>query len=397
MELTDKSLVIVSKRRSDGGAKACVVHDLLRDLCLSIAEEENFLKLMDDNYSIYEKHHRLCVHTSQASSQFLRPFFGLHVRSFFGCLLDSTSDFLNMKLLRVLDLQNTRLSHGDLDAIKLLVHLRYLAVKYMPASIGSFVNLEFLLVKTSRIVDIPSIIVKMMKLRYLHLTPLAIFDKDCNSSQINNLEFLSNVSISKHEDEEMLKCSPHLRKLKCICDPILEEKGAYRYSDLFFLTQLESLKMTTFHGREMAEISLPSNIKKLTLDGLHLPWEKISIIGRLPNLEVLKLAYNAIVGKTWDTRDDEFQQLKFLKLHNLELARWNASSSEHFPSLQRLVLRDCYNLKELPCEIGEIATLQSIEVEFCPKAVAKSARKIQQEQRDMGNEELRVIIRNIRR
>ncbi|KAK6151105.1 hypothetical protein DH2020_016037 [Rehmannia glutinosa] len=58
-ELIDKSLVIVSKRRSDDGIKTCVIHDLLRDLCLRVAEEENFLKLMDKkdvkSYIIYLK------------------------------------------------------------------------------------------------------------------------------------------------------------------------------------------------------------------------------------------------------------------------------------------------------------------------------------------------------
>lgn len=48
MRLLDRSLVMVAKRRADGGVKACVVHDLIRDLCLKIAKEDNFLKLVDD-------------------------------------------------------------------------------------------------------------------------------------------------------------------------------------------------------------------------------------------------------------------------------------------------------------------------------------------------------------
>ncbi|KAK6150806.1 hypothetical protein DH2020_015738 [Rehmannia glutinosa] len=48
MELIDKSLVMVVERRWDGGVKACVVHDLLLDLCLKISEEANFLKLVDE-------------------------------------------------------------------------------------------------------------------------------------------------------------------------------------------------------------------------------------------------------------------------------------------------------------------------------------------------------------
>lgn len=46
-ELIDRSLVMVVKRRSDGGVKTCTIHDLLRDLCVKKSEEENFLKFVD--------------------------------------------------------------------------------------------------------------------------------------------------------------------------------------------------------------------------------------------------------------------------------------------------------------------------------------------------------------
>ncbi|KAI3451617.1 hypothetical protein Pfo_008282 [Paulownia fortunei] len=383
-ELIDKSLVIVAKRRSDGEVKACVIHDLLHEFCLKRAEEENFLKWVENNYSIYERGHRLSLQDS------ITPF-GQHVRSFHGNSLESPFYVRNMKLLRVLDFKEINYS-AHFIGIEYLVQLRYLVINQFPASIGSLVNLEYLLVDSEEtVIKIPFAILRMVKLRYLHVTTETSFDEDCNSSQINNLEHLSHVRIHSLKDEEMLKCSPHLRKLKCRCEPLwVEEKGTYRYPDLRFLTQLASLKMTAFQKPVMVEINFPSNIKKLALSGLRLPWEKMSIIGGLSNLVVLKLGYKALVGETWDTRDGEFQQLRFLKLAHLNLAQWNVASSEHFPKLQRLVLRDCYNLQEIPCEIGEIVTLQLIEVQgWCIKSLVESAIQIEQEQRDMGNEELR--------
>ncbi|KAI3451641.1 hypothetical protein Pfo_008306 [Paulownia fortunei] len=390
MELIHKSLVIVAKRRSDGGVKACVVHDLLRELCLRRGDEENFLKLVVDvNYSIYQEGRRLPL-----LKRSLTPF-GQHVRSFHGYHLDSPFYVRNMKLLRVLDFDRV-LHTAKLIGVEYLVHLRYLVINCLPASIGSLVNLEYLLVDSGHLllgVKIPFAILRMFKLRYLHVTTDASFHKDCNSSQVNKLEYLSHIRIKNLKDEEMLKCSPNLRKLKCRCEPLwVEEKGTYRYPDLRFLTQLESLKMTAFHKPVMAEINFPSNIKKLALSGLRLPWEKMSIIGRLPNLEVLKLSGDEFVGETWDTTDGEFQQLRFLKLAWLGITKWNVSSSDHFPRLRRLVLLYCSKLQEIPCEMGEIATLQSIEVVTGSETVALSAIEIQKEQRDMGNEDLRVII-----
>ncbi|KAG8365135.1 hypothetical protein BUALT_Bualt18G0072900 [Buddleja alternifolia] len=398
MELIDKSLIIAAKRRSDGGVKACIIHDLLRDLCLRRAEKESFMTLAtDDNYSIYKKHHRICL--SPKVSPLCSQSFGLHVRSLVHC--DPPSHLSNMKLLRVL----TR--HSRYVGIELLVHLRYLAITCIPASIGNLVNLEFLLIENNRsetderkwTVFISSRILKMVKLRYLRITPEVEFDKDCDSSQmvINNLEFLSNVCIFNLKDEQMLKCSPHLRKLKCKCRPVSEnhEDGDKRYPDLCFLTQLESLNMIFFPIGGLwksQKMNFPSNIKKLTLTGLRLPWEKMSIIGELPCLTVLKLKYFAFVGKQWESRDGEFQQLRFLKLTRLSFVQWNVSSSDHFPKLCQLVLHYCETLKEIPSEIGEIPTLEMIEVKSCQISVAKSALQIQEEQRDMGNEHLRVLI-----
>lgn len=70
----------------------------------------------------------------------------------------------------------------------------------------------------------------------------------------------------------------------------------------------------------------------------------------------------------------------------MNLREWNVASREHFPKLQRLVLRDYFYLEEIPSEIGEISMLESL---------IESTRKIEQEQRDMGNEELNIIMFDI--
>ncbi|KAK6150800.1 hypothetical protein DH2020_015732 [Rehmannia glutinosa] len=393
MELIDKSLVIVAKRRWDGGVKACVIHDLLRDLSLKISEQANFLKLVCDDYSMNQKSHRLI----SLQNSLTQPF-GHHVRSIHGYRLESAFYVCSTKLLRVMDFKQIN-TCARLIGIESLIHLRYLVINDLSASISSLVNLEYLRVQSDddRIfTDIPLAILKMVKLRYLHITPMAGFQEDCNnSSHTNNLQFLSNVYIYKLEVMEMLKCLPNLRKLNCECDALCveEEKGSqYQYPDLSFLNQLESLKMTNYYGVKTPKIiiNFPSNIKKLNLESLGLSCEKMSITGKLPNLEVLKLAHNAIVGETWETQDGEFQRLRLLKLESIHLTQWNVDSSEHFPSLRRLVLFNCDQLEEIPCEIGEIATLQLIEVQgTCLKSLVESAREIEEEQRAMGNEELR--------
>ncbi|KAL2532576.1 putative disease resistance protein [Abeliophyllum distichum] len=343
MDLINRSLVQVSKRRSDSGVKACTIHDLIHDMCLRIAKEENFLKVIKDPL-------------------FIIP---------------------SLKLLRVLELLTPYAIKSHLVmGIEFLVHLRYLAIPWLPSSIGRLESLEFILL--GRADAIPPILLSMPKLRHLHVGTLVNFSKNFQSSQMNSLQTLSFVHIVHLKDEEILRCFPNLRSLKCTYN-----QSWSRCLDLSFLTQLESLRLV-FSGSSKL-IKLPMNIKKLTLSKIRLPFEKMSLIGTLPNLEILKLECDAFEGGSWNTKDDEFQKLKFLKLERLKLAQWNASSC-HFPRLERLVLQNCYNLRKIPSELSDIPTLQMIEVHCCDIYVRDSVMKIQQEQLDNGNGELKVII-----
>ncbi|KAL8483115.1 hypothetical protein ACS0TY_025972 [Phlomoides rotata] len=170
------------------------------------------------------------------------------------------------------------------------------------------------------------------------------------------------VTIKKVKDEELLKCSPRLRKLKCTYDQGgITDKSELPHFDLCFLTQLESLSLIGFLRN--SDFGFPSNIRKLQLYGSRLPWEKMSIVGRLEFLEVLKLYSDAFEGERWDTRDGEFQKLKFLQLEKIRsLCQWNVASDEHFPKLQQLIFIGCDKLQEIPSEIGEITTLELIEL-----------------------------------
>ncbi|KAI5679177.1 hypothetical protein M9H77_10127 [Catharanthus roseus] len=123
--------------------------------------------------------------------------------------------------------------------------------------------------------------------------------------------------------------------------------------------------------------SLPPSLKKLTLVGSHVKWGKMSIIGRLPNLEVLKIKDNFFSGPIWETREKGFRSLKFLKLSHVDLQQW-ISCSSHFPRLEHLVLNGCLDLEEIPTEIGEIGTLHTVEVYRSSISTVEWAKEIQE-------------------
>ncbi|XP_022892657.1 putative late blight resistance protein homolog R1B-23 isoform X2 [Olea europaea var. sylvestris] len=383
VDLINRGLVLVAEERSNGGVKACRIHDLLHDLCLRIAKEENFMGGIENGYSKCKKDksildmQRLC---------FLRPF-DPYVHSQLG--------------RRVMDLSGPywdsfiSCSFKDVrEGIENLVHLRYLKVQEelkLPL-IEKLHRLEYLHVENRDEVEIPDFVLNMKYLKRLHFGGGARFSESSHlrattdgSFQINNLQSISTLLIHNEIDAKVLGCAPNLRKLKCK----LVSQWPFQFPN-----QLESLEISLMRD---SGPDFPLNLKKLTLLQFDSSWEKIRMIGRLPNLEVLKLRNGSFKEKQWDTEVGEFQKLKFFELNNVKIAsrydcaEWNPTSDD-YPKLERLVLRNCYCLNKIPSSLGYILTLQKIEVYRCGDSIAKSAVEIREEQEEMGNEELKVII-----
>ncbi|XP_028072347.1 putative late blight resistance protein homolog R1B-14 [Camellia sinensis] len=157
---------------------------------------------------------------------------------------------------------------------------------------------------------------------------------------------------------------------------------------------LETLKLLNqfSYPTNFQEVKFPTNVKRLTLKYTKIKWENISVLGMLPNLELLKLDVDTASGWQWAITASGFPRLKFLKLKDLDIKQLITCSS-HFPSLQHLSLDWCQDLKEVPSSLGDILTLQLIEVNHCRLCVEESVRKIKEEQESIGNNWLKVLIR----
>ncbi|KAL2532931.1 Disease resistance protein RPP13 [Abeliophyllum distichum] len=400
-DLINRGLVMVAKRRSDGGVKACNVHDLLRDMCLRIAEKDNFLKVIQNQLSIYEQHQRLSFHSPSIPS-FSRPF-GLHVHSVLGNLPDpSTFFFSNLKLLKVLDLSTIDFTLYNPTRMEALLLLRFLTVSSITSSIEILENLEFLFVENREVVEIPENLFKMVKLRHVHFRGGAQFSKSWSMRATkdemfhgSNLQKVSSISIYDESDEKILRYSPSLRRLKCRVAVFWDssEKN-YRYPAFNFLNQLESLSVSFRRSYVIEDpnpdlTNLPLNLRRLTLRNFNLSWKQMKIIEELPKLEVLKLRNGTIEEKQWDTSEGEFKKLIYLELDGVQIEEWNASS-DHFPKLERLVLRSCHHFG-IPSDLGYCQCLLKIEVQGCAKSIEDSALTIKEDQEDY-RDDLEVII-----
>nr|GMD48974.1 putative late blight resistance protein homolog R1B-14 [Ipomoea batatas] len=305
--------------------------------------------------------------------------------------------FSCMKLLRVLDLSLIKCWHGAPSEIVELVHLRYLALTTV-GSLDKFQlfklqNLQTLIICSWReecFLQLPRDILDLPRLRHAHLDKRAtVYLPNVIQESIQTLFWLKvNGRVPRTTDFAMV---PNLKELGVYIDNDLQP-GAF--DSLVDLRLLERLKIERRNVEGFyLPTALPQNLKKLTLCNTYLSWEAMDIIGRLSKLEVLKLKEFAFSGPKWEPADDDgFKRLKLLLIARSDLKYWS-TTDDHFPVLERLILRFCLDLEKLPSEFESSNTLQLIELENCYPILVESARKIQEEQKSYGNEAL--VIRDL--
>ncbi|KAI5670212.1 hypothetical protein M9H77_10576 [Catharanthus roseus] len=167
----------------------------------------------------------------------------------------------------------------------------------------------------------------------------------------------TNLLLPYERSEVFFRKLPNVQTLKC---QIEHDDPSKLILKLDYLSRLEALRVRC---RTFADNSISA------------------AISRLPNLEVLKLD-GGILGKAWDVEDNEFQNLKFLRLSYLGIEEFIASD-DSFPVLQHFVVKACWYLQEIPIRFASISTLKIIEVDG---HLESSARYIQEEQKDLGND-----------
>ncbi|KAL5583359.1 hypothetical protein UlMin_015801 [Ulmus minor] len=259
IELVERCMVHVEKWGSSGRIKTCRVHDLMQDLCLSKALEENFLQRVDfhsndealhsssfgmeTNIRPTNKVRRLAIYLSNNGADELLSL----IKKKDGCLrsficfnqepetsyLEVMKPLLNQfHLLRVLKFENlTRGRVGILPKeIGDLIHLRLFSLKdsyveKLPSSIGNLRCLQTLdlRVKTSyhqkkpQRTEIPFEICKLEQLRHLYLPQNYFlkgnFESRLRLNDLSNLQTLVDVSVNYYYLHELGKLT-NLTKLK---------------------------------------------------------------------------------------------------------------------------------------------------------------------------------------
>ncbi|KAL1205508.1 putative disease resistance protein [Cardamine amara subsp. amara] len=403
-ELVRRNMVISERDSRTLRFKTCHLHDMMREICLFKAKEENFLQIAG-----------ICTQTSTSQSPctsrklvFQYPT-KLHVerdisnpklRSLVVVWHDlwgkswkiSGSSYTRLELLRVLDLFKAKFRRGKLPSgIGNLIHLRYLSLKdtkvsHLPTSLGNLTLLIYLnLMVDNRSIFVPNVLMGMQELRYLALPRRMHKNTKLELSDLKNLETLKNFSTMNSSLEDLrgmvrlrtlvmtltsettietLSASigglSHLENLEIV------DHGSKRRIDegiLLDFVQLKKLMLWIYITRLPKEQNFPSHITILDLKYCGLEEDPMPILEKLLELKQLSLRYRSFYGKRMVCSGGGFPQLQKLLLFGLEEVEELIVEEGSIPLLHTLRIRNCRELKQLPDGLQFIYSLKDLHVD----------------------------------
>ncbi|KAL1213383.1 putative disease resistance RPP8-like protein 2 [Cardamine amara subsp. amara] len=420
-ELVKRSIVLVGKRNTvTSRIESCRLHDVVREVCLFKAKEENFIQVFSGQSLVSNatndispvstnRSRRLAVHLvdddenepsifQQRQIQNPKARTLLYITRDFSPWILSTASFRGLRSLRVLDFCGAQFRRRKLPkSIGKLIHLRYLSLKetnlsVLPSSLG---NLELLVYLDLEIyetmVHIPNVLKKMKKLRYLMLPDELSSKTKLELSGLVKLETLKNFSL-KHSSVKDLINMTKLRNLWICCDsdnlgeevlplslgaslkhleelmlynkrnsqaqPVKIDAGAFVSGFL----KLNQLRLDIKIEKLPNELQFPARIASVSLSSCDLPEDTMPVLEKLHNLKMLSLEVNAFTGRKMVCSKAGFPKLHTLEFSILDnLEEW-VVEEESMPCLCRLEINDCRKLKNLPDGLRYITTLDELRV-----------------------------------
>ncbi|GAB4858655.1 hypothetical protein Ancab_040373 [Ancistrocladus abbreviatus] len=404
-ELICRCMVQVVRRSYAGKVKACKLHDLVRDFCITKAKEQHFLQIFScinsRTPSIPAHSRRVSIDGSSLPVQcsHLRTLvrFGQYDASIKNIYLLGSHDItLNLKsvhkdfnLLRVLNLWCINSSDGSLpEQIGNLIHLRYLGlvstnIRQLPESVGNLRNLLTLEYRGSLGERVPNVLWKMENLRHLYLPDYPIYSQNTvlgkmdplrhmhsrNTLKLDTLKKLQTLwglYVEENMTRELKGLSPNLEKLK-----IGNISNEDQFREVFLSPSIRSGRLCKlclgWYGFKLSGLVLFRNhcqhLQKLYLRG------KINECSPLcfpPNLIVLRLTFSGLMLEDSIEAICQLHCLKALALTTLSyMGTKLVFKTNAFPRLEELCLIELMPLEEWVVEEGAMPRLKKLRIDDC--------------------------------
>ncbi|CAN1855243.1 Disease resistance protein RPM1 [Linum perenne] len=257
-ELIGRNLFQASNWEMYGDHGKCKMHDLYREIALTISKEENFCSVHEVGNEPPNHGRRLSIHGASNESDVINLLKGMcHLRSFFlfarvRPLSLSKLQWKRHRLLRVMDMESAPVEELSED-IDVLLNLKYLnlnntMVKKLPKAFGKLLSLESLDISYTDIESLPSEVVKFKNLRHL-------FAGRLNFGRLLEYNNLKGVKVPSGSDISSLKNLQTLRLVEASGDIVKQLRR---------MTQLVQLGITNIEGRAQME-DLCSSLQNMVL------------------------------------------------------------------------------------------------------------------------------------
>ncbi|XP_011072137.1 putative late blight resistance protein homolog R1B-17 [Sesamum indicum] len=345
-DLINRNLFLSLEFGFDGRLKKCGIHDLLRDLCLREYEKEHF---------IYAPKVQ-CIGASGVKGD--KCFICRFGSSLQRIDLNEVHDASQLTSLKSVLVCNTcRNKHRSLNKARLVrarlvrklghsaeretlhpTSLRYLEMMNTseydfssPSTIALLWNQEIFKLFSLHLLNV---MWDMPQLRHFLGSTHFVLPKEAATQDFVIMENLHTLSGMRNFrcTEEVLRRIPNLKKLRIYYDE--KSKIEWTYYCLYNLVRLQKLESLSIEAEflPLENLTFPTSLKKLRLEGWSIPWEKMMRVGSLlPNLEKLVLESNYVEEQEWNQVEGDFPRLKFLKIsNNYHLKRWRAENI-YFP------------------------------------------------------------------
>ncbi|KAJ4787991.1 Disease resistance protein (CC-NBS-LRR class) family [Rhynchospora pubera] len=370
-ELFQRSMILVSTRSYDDSIKQYGVHDLLRELAIEKAKDNNFFGLFSNNNvdATFSDARRVSFQSCNLTENNNYGSSNKKLCSLF-IFGESLSDYSGFRMLKVLQLHNCDLRSQANNWFKELIQLRYLEFNYcqiaekeIPEEICHMQNLQTLNCDYYSSIKLPESMWSIKTLRHVSIICIEALPPPSADLTFANLQTLRDVRL-KHTQGELYSfpslCELGLEQLTSDknWDPIisllrnktlqklvdLSIEGGYLPLDVvdmrrfIFFKHLQCLKFYCIWEVNLSAQFFPSCLSKLILIWCRFTEDPMPELGKLQNLKILKLLYEVYSGEQM------------------------TCPAGGFPQLRKLIIRDQDNVKDLNIEEGTLSMLKNLKI-----------------------------------
>ncbi|KAJ4798392.1 Disease resistance protein (CC-NBS-LRR class) family [Rhynchospora pubera] len=406
-ELLQRSLVQVIKKSWGDKCKTCRVHDLIREMAIHEAREENFFTVFtkegDDIQLSTQKVRRAMLQLSPPTN------FGIYSNNARSLLIFRPYEYkLNnpeFRLLKVLSIERVTFDNKKINIrnhkswLEGLIHLRYLGFRYCYWMPFEFLSISFSNLKNLETVDFKGTsfgyrygICEKLHLwqgnYFLHslwkvpsLRHVIISYKDICSSFPSKGDPLKNLQTLKFDIDIRRRSFPSIEEMWQNLKAMLTRTEhlisfAIKSSDpLPLLSEgtrglschetIQNLFLDGRWKRNMCALNLemlPTNLTKLTLMRSYLEEDPMPVLERLQSLTILRLYGQPFVGTKLTCLEGGFPRLQKLELISIfDVSHWDIKK-EAMPRLSHLKMFRLEKLQVFP-KLQNVPMLRNLELD----------------------------------